>query len=55
MGKREVKLKREREEREIEAEKTKHRQVHDFFWGRQCNSGRTKTKPPTSYTNAIAR
>lgn len=41
----------ERRERK-EQEKNIHRQLHDYFWGRQCSSDRTKTKPPTSSTNA---
>jgi hypothetical protein len=55
MGKKAVRLKREREERAVEDEKNVHRRLHDNFWGRQCNSGRIKTKQPTSYTSAIER
>jgi len=55
MGKKAVREKREREERAVEDEKDRHRKLHDNFWGRQCNSGHTKTKPPTSYTSAIER
>ena len=42
---------RERQQREIDREKNIHRDLHDYFWGRKCNSDRTKTKPPTSSTN----
>jgi len=55
MGKKAVRLKREREARAVEDEKNLHRRLHDNFWGRQCNSGRIKTKQPTSYTSATER
>jgi hypothetical protein len=50
MGKKAVRLKREREARAVEDEKNVHRRLHDNFWGRQCNLDHIKKKRLISYT-----